>query len=125
MSEAEFASIAALLPAPKRRGRKPTDPQGILNALFYMIRCGSPRPYLPKDFPPFTTLQNRFDAWRDSGLSTQIVAIFVMEAREAEGREAAPTGLVLSHVRTLPQKNVPVAQWPSASSEKQSRRCHG
>ena len=95
MSEAEFALIAPLLPPPKRRGQKPTGPQVILNALFYMIRCGCPWRYLPKDFPPFTTVQNRFYAWRDSGLWTQIVVVLVMDAREAEGREAAPTAVVV------------------------------
>jgi transposase len=84
MSEAEFALIAPLPPSPKRRGRKPTDPQVILNALFYMIRCSAlfytircscSRRCLPKDFPPFTTVQNRFYAWRDCGLWTQIVAV--------------------------------------------------
>ena len=50
---------------------------------------------LPKDFPPFTTVQNRFYAWRDSGLWTQIVGVLVFAAREAEGREAAPTAVVV------------------------------
>ena len=95
MSEAEFALIAPLLPAPKKRGRKPTDAQHFLNAIFYMIRCGCPWRLLPKDFPPYTTVQNRFYAWRDSGLWAQIVAIFVMSAREAQGREAAPTAVVI------------------------------
>ena len=95
MSEAEFALIAPLLPAPKKRGRKPTDAQHILKAIFYMIRCGCPWRLLPKDFPPYTTVQNRFYAWRDSGLWAQIVAIFVMSAREAQGREAAPTAVVI------------------------------
>lgn len=95
MSEAEFALIAPLLPAPKKRGRKPTDAQHILNAIFYMIRCGCPWRLLPKDFPPYTTVQNRFYAWRDSGLWAQIVAIFVMGAREAQGSEAAPTAVVI------------------------------
>jgi transposase len=56
-----------------------------------MIRCGCPWRYLPKDFPPFTTVQNRFYAWRDSGLWEQIVAVFVMTIREVEGNSAAPT----------------------------------
>ena len=63
--------------------------------MFYMIRCCCPWRYLLKDFPPFTTVQNRFYAWRDSGLWAQIVAVFVMGAREAEGREAAPTAVVV------------------------------
>jgi transposase len=95
MSAAEFALISPLLPPAKRRGRKQTDPQAILNALFYMIRCGCPWRYLPKDFPPFTTVQNRFYAWRDSGLWAQIVSVLVMTAREAEGREATPSAVVV------------------------------
>jgi transposase len=95
MSEAEFALIAPLLPPAKRRGRKRTDPQAILNALFYMIRCACPWRYLPKDFPPFTTVQNSFYAWRDSGLWAQILAVLVMDAREAEGRQATPTVVVV------------------------------
>jgi len=67
LSDEECALIRPLLPDPKPLGRKPTDARSILNALFYMIRCGCPWRYLPKDFPPFTTVQNRFYAWRDSG----------------------------------------------------------
>jgi len=95
LSDEEFALIGPILPAPKRRGRKPTNARSILNALFYMIRCGCPWRYLPKDFPPFTTVQNRFYAWRDSGLWDQIVAILVMAAREAEGKEAAPSVVIV------------------------------
>jgi transposase len=95
MSEAELALIAPLLPRPKRFGRKPTDAGIILNALFYLIRAGCPWRYLPKDFPPFTTVQNHFYAWRDSGVWPQIVATLVGEARQAEGRKPAPTAVVV------------------------------
>jgi transposase len=95
MSDAEFTVISPLLPARKTRGRKRTDPRIILNALFYLIRAGCPWRLLPKDFPPFTTVQNQFYAWRDSGLWSQIIAILVMSAREAEGRGAAPTAVVV------------------------------
>ena len=91
LSDEEFALIQPRLPDPKPIGRKPTDARSILNALFYMIRCGCPWRYLPKDFPPFTTVQNRFYAWRDSGLWEQVVAVLVMAVREAEGKSAAPT----------------------------------
>ncbi len=95
MSDAEFELVSALLPPPKVRGRKPTDFRTILNALFYMIRVGCPWRLLPKDFPPFTTVQNRFYAWRDSGLWMQIISVLVMAAREDEGRQAAPTAVVV------------------------------
>jgi transposase len=95
LSDAEFALIAPLLPAPKPCGRKPTDPRVILNALFYLVRAGCPWRYLPKDFPPFTTVQNRFYAWRDSGLWEQIVSVLVMAVREAEGRKAVPSVVIV------------------------------
>lgn len=95
LSNAEFALVAPLLPPAKRRGRKPTDDRTILNALFYLIRAGCPWRLLPKCFPPFTTVQNRFYAWRDSGLWEQIVCVLVMAVREAEGKEAAPTVVIV------------------------------
>lgn len=91
LSDEEFALLEPLLPAAKPRGRKPTDARSILNALFYMVRCGCPWRYLPKDFPPFTTVQNRFYAWRDSGVWDQIVSVLVMAVREAKGKSAVPT----------------------------------
>ena len=60
-----------------------------------MIRVGCPWRLLPKDFPPFTTVQNRFYAWRDSGLWPQIIWRARDAAREAEGREPAPTAVVV------------------------------
>jgi len=100
MSDAEFELISPLLPAPKKLGRKPTDFRVVLNAMFYMIRVGCPWRLLPKDFPPFTTVQNRFYAWRDSGLWPQIISVFVMAAREAQGREPAPRAVDSQSVKT-------------------------
>src|ERR1700677_1962489 len=95
LSDEEFALIFPLLPAPKRRGRKRTCAREILNALFYLIRSGCPWRLLPKDFPPFTTVQNRFYVWGDPGLGTEIVRVLVMSARAADGREWAPTAVVV------------------------------
>ena len=95
LSDQEFALVQPLLPAAKPRGRKPTDPRQILDALFYLVRAGCPWRFLPKDFPPFTTVQNRFYAWRDSGRWEQIVSVLVMAVREADGREAAPSVVIV------------------------------
>jgi transposase len=95
LSDEEFALLSPLLPAAKPRGRKPTEARCILDAMFYLIRAGCPWRLLPKCFPPFTTVQNRFYAWRDSGLWEQILAVLVMAVREAEGKEAAPTVVIV------------------------------
>ena len=50
---------------------------------------------LPKDFPPVSTVQGYFYAWRDSGLWRGINHLLVMETRELEGREASPTAGVI------------------------------
>jgi transposase len=64
LSDEEYALIEPLLPQPKRRGRKPTPARTILNAIFYLARCACPWRYMPKDFPPYTTVQNREAAKR-------------------------------------------------------------
>jgi transposase len=40
-------------------------------------------------------VQNRFYAWRDSGLWEQIVSVLVMAVREAEGKNAAPSVVIV------------------------------
>jgi transposase len=50
---------------------------------------------LPKDFPPYTTVQRYFYAWRDSGLWQTINHVLLMDVREAAGREASPTAGVI------------------------------
>ena len=49
----------------------------------------------PKDFPPMTTVQGYFYAWRDDGLWLAINHTLAMAARELEGREASPTAGVI------------------------------
>ena len=95
LSDEEFALLSPLLPAAKPRGRKPTEARCILDAMFYLIRAGCPWRLLPKCFPPFTTVVNRFYAWRDSGLWEQILAVLVMAVREAEGKEATPSVVIV------------------------------
>ena len=50
---------------------------------------------LPKDFPPVSTVQGYFYAWRDTGLWQGINHLLVMSARELEGREASPSAGVI------------------------------
>ncbi|MDR7147746.1 transposase [Rhizobium sp. BE258] len=50
---------------------------------------------LPKDFPPYSTVQAYFYEWRASGLWLQINHHLVMETRELEGKEASPTAGVI------------------------------
>lgn len=96
LTDAEWAVIAPLLP-PARPGGRPrtTDLREVVNAILYLASSGCQWRMLPKDFPPLSTVQGYFYAWRDMGLWQSINHLLVMTAREIEGREASPTAGII------------------------------
>jgi transposase len=95
-TDAEWAVIEPFMPPAASRGRKRTrDLRVVVNALFYIAQTGCQWRMLPKDFPPFTTVQAYFYPWRDDGRWKSINHALVMQAREADGREASPTAGVI------------------------------
>jgi putative transposase len=44
-----------------------TDLRDVVNAVFYVLRTGCQWRYLPKDFPPRSTVWRYFDEWRHNG----------------------------------------------------------
>lgn len=96
LTDGEWALIAPMLPPPSRLGRpRKTDLREVVNALLYMASSGGAWRLLPKDFPPFSTVQKYFWRWRDEGLLRTINNELVMAARERQGREASPTAGVI------------------------------
>lgn len=96
LSDGEWVLIARLLPGPKPLGRpRVANLRELVNAILYMASTGCQWRMLPKDFPPFTTVQNYFYAWRDMGVLRAINNTLVMAAREQEGREASPSAGVI------------------------------
>ena len=96
VTDAEWAVISPLLPADRELGRPRTvDLREVINAIFYILRAGCPWRMLPRDFPPRSTVQRYFYAWRDEGVWQDINHYLVLEAREAEGREASPSAGVI------------------------------
>ncbi len=96
LTDVEWALIEPLMPTPNRIGRpRKTDLREVVNALLYMASSGCAWRLLPKDFPPFSTVQKYFWRWRDEGLLRTVNNELVMAAREREGREASPTAGVI------------------------------
>jgi transposase len=92
LTDGEWAVISPHLPSPSRYGRpRKTDLREVIDALLYMATTGCQWRQLPKDFPPYTTVQGYFYTWRDTGLWRTINHHLVMAAREAAGREASPS----------------------------------
>ena len=97
LSDAEWAVLGPLLPVRRRLGRPPIwSTRSIMSALLYLLRGGLPWRMLPPGlFPPATTVQHYFYAWRDAGLWPSINHALLMLAREAMGREASPTAGII------------------------------
>src|SRR2546423_13544416 len=80
------------MPAAKPLGRpREIELRAVFDAILYIARTGCQWRMLPKDFPPFTTVQGYFYDWRDDGLFEKINFALLLEAREAAGREASPS----------------------------------
>ena len=57
LSDAEWRCVDPHLPGPKGRGRpKIHGSRAILDAVFYVLKCGCPWRLLPKDFPPWKSV---------------------------------------------------------------------
>jgi putative transposase len=75
--------------AERQTGRpRTTDLRAVTDAILYIASSGCQWRMLPKDFPPVSTVQGYFYAWRDGGLWQGVNHLLVMSARELEGREA-------------------------------------
>ena len=95
-TEEEWAVISPLMPSESRRGRpRTTALRAVTDAIFYIAQTGCQWRLLPKEFPPYTTVQRYFYRWRDDGTWQKINHHLVMLAREAEGRDASPTAGVI------------------------------
>src|SRR5437588_6476913 len=67
VTDAQWALIEPHLPVyPGGRPRQ-TDVRDVVDAIFYLLRTGCQWRYLPKDFPPKSTVWGYFDEWRHNG----------------------------------------------------------
>jgi len=101
LTDDEWNVIVVFLPPTKMLGRpRSTDLREVLNAILYMARTGCQWRMLPREFPPHSTVQRYFYAWRCDGTLRALNHHLLMAAREAVGREASPSaGMIDSQDR--------------------------
>ncbi|MCB1539591.1 MAG: IS5 family transposase [Rhodoblastus sp.] len=96
LTDAEWELVAPFMPAPSRIGRpRETDLRAVMNAILYMASTGCQWRQLPKEFPPYSTVQGYFYEWSRDGRFAAINHALVMAMREKVGREASPTAGVI------------------------------
>lgn len=96
LSAAEWAVISMAMPPRSRRGRpRRTSPRRIMDALLSVLWSGCPWRGLPRDFPPFTTVQYHFYRWRDQGWWSRINEVLVARSRKLDHRDPEPSAVVI------------------------------
>ena len=96
LTDAEWALIAREMPQRRRLGRpRQVDLREVVQAIFYILSTGCQWRALPSEFPPYSTVQGYFYAWRDTGRWHRIVRVLVRQARRKLGRKPKPTAAVI------------------------------
>lgn len=98
LTDAEWAKLEPLLPAPNPRGRgRPSkyERREIVNAILYLLRSGCSWRLLPHDLPPWRIVYWYFMHWRDEGVFERINDTLRREVRLQGGRNAEPSAAVV------------------------------
>lgn len=96
LTDAEWALIARKMPRRRLLGRpRQVDLREVVQAIFYVLSTGCQWRALPREFPPYSTVQGYFYAWRDTGRWHRIVKALVRQARRKLGRKPTPTAAVI------------------------------
>jgi transposase len=84
VTDEQWALIKPFIPVyPGGRPRK-TDVRDVLDAILYLLRTGCQWRYLPKNFPPRSTVWRYFDEWRSNGTLDHIHDALRRKARTQE-----------------------------------------
>src|SRR6516164_8534892 len=67
VTDEQWALIEPLIPVYPGGRPRTTDVRDVLDAILYLLRTGCQWRYLPKDFPPKSTVWRYFDEWRHHG----------------------------------------------------------
>jgi transposase len=120
MTDAEWALIARRMPPRRHLGRpREVDLRKVVQAIFYILSSGCQWRALPKDFPPYSTVQGYFYAWRDTGRWQRIVRVLVQQARRKLGRKPTPPAAVID------SQSAPTTQAGGARGYDAGKRIYG
>ncbi|CAK0741935.1 transposase [Gammaproteobacteria bacterium] len=96
LSDAQWAKLEPLLPAPKPGGRPRTVKlRKIINGILYLTRSGCQWRMLPKEYPPWSTVYWYFREWRLDGTWERIHHELREEVRVQAGRTPQPTAAII------------------------------
>lgn len=96
LNDTEWTQIAPYLPETKSTGAPRTVPwREILNGIFFVVKTGCTWRCLPHDLPKWKTVYHYFRLFRLSGLWETINQKVREAVRQAEGREAQASAMII------------------------------
>jgi transposase len=84
VTDEQWALIEPHLPVYPGGRPRTTDLRDVVDAIFYILRSGCQWRYLPRDFPPKSTVWRYFDEWRHNGTLEEIHDLLRRKVRAAE-----------------------------------------
>jgi putative transposase len=84
VSDAQWALIEPHLPVYPGGRPRTTKLRDVVDAILYLLRTGCQWRYLPKDFPPKSTVWRYFDEWRHNGTLDTIHDLLRKKVRTQE-----------------------------------------
>jgi len=96
LTDAEWNEIVPPI-APARRGgrRREVDVRNLVNGVMYVLSTGCQWRYIPKDFPPKSTVYRYFWDWSRDGTLDRIHDALYAKCREKLGPEASPSACIV------------------------------
>ena len=96
LTDDEWTLVEPFIPPARRGGgKRQTDMRTVMNGVMYILSTGCQWRYLPKDFPPRSTVHNYFIWWQCDDVLDRIHHALYVKCREAMDREASPTACVI------------------------------
>ena len=95
LTDAQWKFLKPMLPKRKKRGRPPTNPRLIINAILYIVKGGIPWRLLPSNFPPWKTVYHLFRKWSLENIWEALNARLRAHVRATVGKGCRPTGAIL------------------------------
>jgi transposase len=96
LTDDEWGYVEPLIPPAKTGGgKRRTGMRAVMNGVMYILSTGCQWRYLPKDFPPRSTVHDYFTWWNCDGTLDRIHHRLYVECREKLEREANPTACII------------------------------
>lgn len=77
--------VEATIPDPQGRGRRPKEAKACFEAIVYILRTGCQWDELPREYPPKSTVHDRFKAWCERGIFTHMLGMLLLEYDDLYG----------------------------------------